>query len=125
MSRALLDTHVLLWWLAEPEKLSKEQFEIISSKNSQILVSVASIWEIRIKESLGKIEVPSDLVTLIKEEGFEFIPISPQHADYIKELPQIHKDPFDRIIIAQGKLEGLKVLSSDKVFRGYDVEVVG
>ncbi len=125
MTRAILDTHILLWWLAEPEKLSKKQFEIISSANSQILVSVASIWEIRIKESLGKLEVPTDLVNLIKENGFEFISIHPHHADYVKDLPQIHKDPFDRMIIAQGKLEGLKILSSDKIFGGYDVEVVG
>jgi len=70
MRRALLDTHALLWWLSEPEKLSKQQFDIISSKDSQILVSAASIWEVRIKESLGKLEVPSDIVNAVWFSAF-------------------------------------------------------
>lgn len=124
MNRALLDTHVLLWWLAEPERLSKQQFDIISSRESQILVSVASIWEIRIKESLAKLEVPADLVTLIKEEGIEFLSVNVFHADGVRNLSLHHKDPFDRIIISQSILEGLTVLSSDNIFKQYDINVV-
>ena len=93
MRSALFDTHVLLWWLAEPEKLSKQQFDIISSKDSQVLVRVASIWEIRIKESLAKLEMSSDLVDLIKEEGMEFLSVSTLHADGVMNLPHNHKDP--------------------------------
>lgn len=122
--RALLDTHIALWWLSEPERLSKEQYNIISSKNSQILLSSASIWEIRIKESLGKLEVPSNILELIKEENIEMLSITAQHADHTRTLPPLHKDPFDRIIIAQAKLEGLVVLSSDNAFNGYEINLI-
>ncbi len=124
MTRALLDTHALLWWLAEPERLSKNQFALISAPNSQIFVSAASIWEIRIKESLGKLEVPSDIVDLIEQDGFEFLSVSHNHADLLKALPPIHKDPFDRILISQAKVEQLVLVSADRVFKEYDVETI-
>jgi PIN domain nuclease of toxin-antitoxin system len=122
--RALLDTHIALWWLSDHERLSKEQFDFIYSKNSQIILSAASIWEIRIKESLGKLEVPSNILEIIKEENIEFLPITAQHANHTRTLPPLHKDPFDRIIIAQAKLEGLTLISSDQAFSGYDVEII-
>ena len=71
--RAILDTHILLWWLSEPKFLSKDQFDFISSKDTQILVSSASIWEIRIKEAVGKLEIPQDIINLIKEESIDFL----------------------------------------------------
>lgn len=124
MKRILLDTHAIIWWLAEPELLSKKQFDIISEPSSQVFISAASIWEIRIKESIGKIEVPQNFLDLIKDEGFQFLAINESHADYVSSLPLIHKDPFDRIIIAQAKLEKLSLVTSDKSFEGYEVEII-
>lgn len=124
MRRLILDTHIILWWLAEPELLSKKQFDAISAGDAQIFISSASIWEIRIKEKLGKLEVPSDLVSLIKQEGFQFLPVSELHTDFTRNLPDVHKDPFDRIIISQAKLEELIVLTCDKCFREYGLEIL-
>lgn len=122
--RVLLDTHILLWWLSEPERLSKAQYDLISYKETQALVSAGSIWEMRIKESLGKIEIPSDIISIIKEEAFQFLAVSEEHADYISRLPIHHKDQFDRIIIAQAKIEDLTLVSSDKIFLKYDIEII-
>ena len=105
--------------MSAPTLLTEEQFSSISNSKNQVFISSASIWEIRIKESLGKIEVPSDIVNLIKEEGFDFLSVNEKHADYVSRLPKHHKDPFDRIIVSQAILEGLTIISSDKNIEKY------
>ena len=94
MGRYLLDTHILLWWLSDADKLSPEVYDIISNTSNQIYISVASIWEITIKEALGKLKVDADLSQLIQENGFMELKITATHANTTKTLPLIHRDPF-------------------------------
>ena len=105
----LLDTHALLWWLGQSDLLSKKAFECISDGSNDIFVSSGSIWEIRIKEKVGKLKVPKNLVEVIDNQGFLPLDVIWSHTDYIRNLPNIHKDPFDRLLIAQAKIEKLKI----------------
>lgn len=119
----LLDTHVLLWWLAEKE-LSKNAFNIISDPKNTLFVSAATTWEITIKKGLGKLEAPDDIEDALLKNRFESLPIRMKHTLEIANLPSIHSDPFDRMIIAQAKVEGLTILSRDEHIRRYDVSLV-
>ncbi len=89
-----------------------------------LVISAAAILEIAIKRSVGKLEMPPDLVSQIAANGATLLPITPQHADRVADLPLHHRDPFDRLLVAQAQLEGLPILSADPVLRRYDVEVV-
>lgn len=120
----LLDTHTLLWWLDDDPDLSREAFEIISDGENVVFISAASIWEIRIKESIGKINIPSDFKEILAKQPFEVLSITSEHAHAIKELPPIHKDPFDRMLIAQGKIEKLTIITRDSFFTEYDIGVI-
>ena len=122
----LLDTHIFLWWLSDANRLSKEVFDIISDSANQIYISSASIWEIAIKESLGKIEIDANLDTIIEDCGFLELKISAKCANAIKKLPPIHKDPFDRMLIAQAKRWNLTLITMDKLIVRYrDIEILG
>jgi PIN domain nuclease of toxin-antitoxin system len=119
-----LDTHVLLWWLDDNPNLSEAEKIAIADPGNLIIVSAAVIWEMRIKQTLGKLEIPADFYPVIKNQGFEFLSITADHAYAAGELPMHHRDPFDRMIIAQAKLEGLSVISHDHIFRKYDVSIL-
>jgi PIN domain nuclease of toxin-antitoxin system len=95
----LLDTHILLWWLSDAPELNSRINKIISDPGNLICVSVASIWEISIKKSIGKLEITNDYVKILTEENLTIIDISLAHINKLNELPEIHKDPFDRILI--------------------------
>lgn len=118
----LLDTHILLWWLSLDGKLSKKGIEIISEASNIIFVSAASIWEIRIKEALEKIHLPKEFYSTLEKESFEKLSISFDHAHEVRKLPLHHRDPFDRMLIAQAKLEGLTLLTNDNVVEKYQIE---
>jgi PIN domain nuclease of toxin-antitoxin system len=123
--RVLLDTHLLLWALSSPEKLSKRARQRIDS--SEIFVSAASIWEVSIKSALGKLEAdPDELLAGVEPAGFNHLPIVGSHAAKVKELPPIHKDPFDRLLVAQARFEPMILLTDDDTLGGYGdfVEVV-
>lgn len=124
MRRLLLDTHALLWWLADDEALGGTARQLIGEPRNQILVSAASIWEISIKRTKGLIEVPDDLEALVEDEGFSKLPISLFHAQQAGALPEIHRDPFDRMLIAQAQAEGLELITADTVIPRYGVRVV-
>ena len=109
MAKYLLDTHIFLWWMSDSEKLSQEVFDIISDTSNQIYISSATIWEIAIKEALGKIKVDADLNSAIEANGFMELKISAICANATKRLEQIHRDPFDRMLISQA-LEGDMIL---------------
>ncbi|MDP3560117.1 MAG: type II toxin-antitoxin system VapC family toxin [Legionellaceae bacterium] len=110
----LLDTHVLLWSLqGEFSKLGNFS-ELIQNENNIILVSVVSYWEITIKQSLGKLEVPSDLLQAIDNLGFLWINMEIKHIERLKSLPLLHSDPFDRLLIAQSLSDGLHFLTCDQ-----------
>jgi PIN domain nuclease of toxin-antitoxin system len=121
-----LDTHVLLWWLDDNPLLSKGVRSAIASSENLVILSSVVIWEIRIKQALGKLVVTPDFYDVLKNEGFEMLSITPDHAYAVGELPMHHRDPFDRMIIAQARLEGLTIATQDAVFKQYDgVSVLG
>lgn len=122
MSRLLVDTHALLWWLADEPVLSAAARDAIADPANEPLVSIASVWEIAIKRSLGKLSSPEDLPEQIPDEGFAWLPISAQHAWRVRELPMLHRDPFDRMLVAQALVEGLPVITADAHFGEYGVE---
>ena len=116
--RVLLDTHLLLWALGSPSKLSAASRKQIES--AEVFVSAASIWEISIKRSLGKLQAdPREVVAAIAPAGFALLPITGEHAAKIVELPALHKDPFDRMLIAQATIEPMILLTNDEGLRGY------
>lgn len=124
--RLLLDTHVYLWWLQDHPKLSKKGRSKIMAA-SEVYVSSASIWEASIKVGNGKLKVDVNLlVTEIANSGFQELPISAKHAAMVAHLPDIHRDPFDRILAAQAMSEPLRFLTVDGILKAYSelVEVI-
>lgn len=118
MSRILLDTHFLLWAVAEPRKLPSVARKRID--DSEIFVSAASIWEVSIKAALGKLEAdPAELLGEIEPAGFTLLPVTGEHAAAVARLPAIHADPFDRMLVAQAKTEPLLLLTNDTALAGY------
>ncbi len=121
----LLDTHALLWWLSDDPALAKKARAAIGDIRNTIIVSAASAWEIATKVRLGKLvgatELAGDFVSHIDREGFEVLAISVDHAVRAGLLPGTHKDPFDRILIAQSQAENLTLVSNEELFDSYGV----
>jgi PIN domain nuclease of toxin-antitoxin system len=116
----LLDTHILLWWLADDKRLPKAVVETIAATNGSIFVSVASVWEIAIKVAQNRIKVDPDiLLDGIAQSGFQLLPITAQHALQTAHLPLYHRDPFDRMLVAQAQVEPLHLLTHDAALRPY------
>jgi len=124
VSGILLDTHVLLWWLADDRKLPASFRGVIADRNNACFVSAATVWEIGIKRALRKLDAPQKLVGVIEEEGFALFSITPMHAEIAAALPPHHRDPFDRMLIAQAACERFRVATVDARFGGYGVELV-
>lgn len=124
----LIDTHVLLWWFFNDPKLSEPAFEIIKNPENIIFVSSASGWEIATKYRLGKLphahEAVERLPELIQRSRMKVLPILLEHALLAAKLPGPHKDPFDRMLIAQGQIEKMPIITSDIVFNEYDVSLI-
>ena len=127
-SKFLIDTHVLLWWLFDDPKLSPRAYGIIQSHENTILVSSASGWEIATKYRLGKLpharEAALNLPSLLKQSHMDVLSITLEHALTAGALPGPHRDPFDRMLIAQGRIEDLPIVTSDKAFKKYQVTLV-
>ena len=119
--KLLLDTHVLLWWLADDPTLSKVAREAIGKGDNVVFVSAASAWEVAIKQALGKLVMPGDLAAALGQCGFEELTIKVPHALHAGALPRHHDDPFDRMLIAQAQVEELVLLTRDERFKHYDV----
>ncbi len=118
MSRILLDTHLLLWAVAEPRKLPPAARRRIDA--AEVFVSAASIWEVSIKAALGKLAAePAELLAEIEPAGFTLLPITGEHAAAVIRLPALHADPFDRMLVAQAKTEPLLLLTNDSILTGY------
>lgn len=118
----LLDTHVLLWAAYEPERLSDETVGLLESLENELLFSAASIWEVAIKASLGREDFRIDANLLrreLVEHGYRELPVSSAHAAAIATLPTIHRDPFDRMLVAQARVEGLELLTADQIVASY------
>lgn len=123
MNRLLVDTHALLWWLTDDPALSAAARAAIADPANEPTISAASIWEIAIKQSLGKLTAPDDLTETIVTEGFTLLSINAQHAWRVRGLPHHHRDPFDRLLIAQAMTECMPIITTDTSFDSYDVEV--
>jgi PIN domain nuclease of toxin-antitoxin system len=119
----LLDSHCLLWWLADMA-MSDKASDIISDPSNSVFVSAASIWELEIKAALGKLVVDADLITEVPEAGFSWLPITAQHGRAAAQLPTHHRDPFDRMLIAQAQVEQCALISSDSIFASYAVALI-
>lgn len=123
----LLDTHVALWAITDSPKLSKKAREIIESPMSSVWISAATIWEISIKHSLGRGEMPvsgHDTLHYFRKSGYRFLPVEAEHAAAIEGLPAHHNDPFDRILVAQALTEPMRLLTHDSMMARYSDTVI-
>jgi PIN domain nuclease of toxin-antitoxin system len=124
----LIDTHCWLWWLSEPERLNATARRQIAHHSNAVFFSAASAWEIAIKAALGKLQLPepaADYVpSRVSTQGMIPLPINQRHALQLEKMPLHHRDPFDRILIAQAQMEGLPILTADPHFRSYDVKIL-
>lgn len=123
----LLDTHILIWFLEGNKLLSKSRRQIISNPQNDVFVSIASLWETAIKISIGKLTLKQPLADVIKQiivQDIEILPIMPEHTLQVSILPFHHRDPFDRLIIAQAQIENLMIISNDSNFGSYGVKLL-
>lgn len=121
--RLLLDTHVLLWWLAD-EPIAPAAAEAIADPANDVWVSAASIWEIGIRRAAGRLTFIGDPVDVTEAAGFALLPIKPRHAVDAATLPEHHRDPFDRMLVAQARMEQMTLVSRDGSIHAYDVSVL-
>jgi len=117
--RLLIDTHLLLWWLAGDPSLSEEARALISDPENTIFVSAVSLWEIWLKESLGKLRLPADFEQKLARESFESLPLTGAQTREVALLPWHHRDPFDRMLVAQSRVEHLTLLTVDERVAAY------
>jgi PIN domain nuclease of toxin-antitoxin system len=122
VSRALLDTHALLWWLRDDDALSAPARALIADPETEPLASSVSVWEIAIKSALGKLEAHDELLDAIVDDGFTWLPVSHEHAWAVRKLPHHHGDPFDRLLIAQALIESVPLVSADARLDAYGVD---
>jgi PIN domain nuclease of toxin-antitoxin system len=117
--RVLLDTHLLLWWLANSPALSPGARALISDPENTVFVSAVSLWEIWLKESLGKLRLPADFEQRLAAESFESLPLTAAQTRQVALLPWHHRNPFDRMLIAQARVENLVLLTADDLVTAY------
>jgi len=123
----LLDTHVALWAITDSPKLPKKARELIQSPKSSIWISAATVWEIAIKHGLGRGDMPvsgQGALRYFQESGYQFLPIEPEHAAAVEELPAHHADPFDRILVAQAIVEPMRLITHDPMLARYSDTVI-
>lgn len=124
LARLLIDSRVLLWHALDDARLGPAPTAAIEEGDAEVFVSTASLWEIAIKASIGKLDAPDELPERVAEMGFELLPVSSDHAWHVRSLPLHHRDPFDRLLIAQAQLERLPIVTADPAFEAYDVDLV-
>lgn len=120
----LLDTHVVLWWLADDGRLSSEARVLIADTDNRVHVSAASAWEVVIKQGLGKLRLEGDFEAEVRDNGFNALPVLLRHAAEIKDLPPIHRDPFDRMLVAQSRVENLHLMTADPRLFEYPTQTI-
>ena len=122
--RLLLDTHILLHALTEPERLARKRSESIESPANAVFVSAVSIAEIAIKVSIGKLHIDVDLLSAVEDAGFEWLDFSPREALQLAELPLHHRDPFDRMLVVQSQANDLALVTDDSKLADYDCRIL-
>lgn len=123
--RLLLDTHVLIWAMQQPDRLRPDARTALADRGNEILVSAASVWEIAIKVAYGRLAFPvADIHVMLSEMGFGVLDVAPRHAVELLALPLLHRAPFDRMLVAQARAEGLTLVTDDEMIRRYDVALL-
>jgi PIN domain nuclease of toxin-antitoxin system len=117
--KLLLDTHVFLWWCEDDERLLAAEREAISGGANEVFLSAASVWEMAIKQALGRLRLPEPASAAAPRMGMAPLPVSFAHAEATASLPPLHRDPFDRLLVAQARLEGLTLVTRDPLIRAY------
>lgn len=123
----LLDTHVALWAITDSPRLSKRARELIESPKSSVWISAATVWEIAIKHGLGRGDMPvssQDALRYFRESGYRFLPVEPEHAAAVEDLPAHHGDPFDRLLVAQAIVEPMRLITHDPVVARYSDTII-
>ena len=124
----LLDTHAFLWWDAAPEKLSARALSLCEDSANTVALSVASVWEMQIKLQLGKLRIKSSIRAVVdrqrEKNAMHVLPVDLPHVYALQDLPAHHRDPFDRLLEAQAKVEGFSVVSTDSMLRQYPVQII-
>jgi PIN domain nuclease of toxin-antitoxin system len=121
--RLLVDTHAALWLLGEDKRLSSTADQMLTDTSNEVLLSAAVVWEVAIKRSLGKLDAPDGFAGMLLDVGAMPLAVSVDHASAVRSLPWHHRDPFDRLLVAQAVLENAVLLSGDDRLRAYDVRV--
>ena len=122
--RLLIDSHAFVWWRAGSAILSRAAHNAIADPANEVLISIAGLWELTIKEASGKLTLSDDLETMVREEGFSVLSINFAHLRRLGALPRVHKNPFDRMMIAQSLAEGIPIATGDRVFAAYGVQII-
>ena len=122
--KLLLDTHAALWFLADDQRLGANTRRHLTDTANQVMLSSAVVWEVAIKRSLGKLVVPEEYLSLLLGAGVQALAVSIDHAAAVEHLPWHHRDPFDRILVAQASIEGAALVSQDAALRPYGVRLV-
>ena len=125
--KLLLDTHIFIWWDSEPARLSRAVLDLCTDSAHELVVSVATLWEMQIKRQLGKLDLRLPLAEIVAHQqetnGIMVLPVEQTHVLALEQLPNHHRDPFDRILVAQALVEGATLVSADPVLKSYPVEV--
>lgn len=122
--KLLLDTHVALWWLADDDRVGGDAARQLGDASNRVLLSAAVAWEVAIKRSLGKLRAPAELTATLLGAGVQPLPITLEHASAVEALPWHHRDPFDRLLVAQAIVERATIVSHDDRLRSYDVPII-
>jgi PIN domain nuclease of toxin-antitoxin system len=122
--KLLLDTHAALWFLSGDDRLGENAQRHLTDDSNRVLLSAAVVWEVAIKRSLGKLAVPEEYLTLLLDAGVQPLAVSTAHAAAAEHLPPHHRDPFDRMLVAQAGIEGAALVSRDDALRAYDVTLI-
>lgn len=122
--KLILDTHILLWWWDDSPKLPQEARDLIADLDNEVFVSAVSITEIAVKKSIGRLEVDDDFAQGIEDDGFTELPLTAAHGGRLAQLPLIHRDPFDRMLVVQAQAEDATLITVDEKVRQYDVKTL-
>jgi PIN domain nuclease of toxin-antitoxin system len=122
--KLLLDTHAALWWLSDDERFGEQAAHHLADETNQVLLSAAVVWEVAIKRSLGKLDAPEDLAPTLLDAGVQALAVSVDHAAAVERLPWHHRDPFDRMLVAQASIEGAALVSRDESLRPYGITLI-
>lgn len=122
--RLLIDSHAFIWWSEASPALAAAAHRAISDPANEVLVSAAALWEITIKTSSGRLSLPADLEAIVADQGFAVLSISFAHLRCLAGLPRLHRDPFDRMMIAQALAEAMPIATADRAFAAYGVQIV-